>query len=78
MWSGEVVELLPLGQFGVQIDITCVAEKLVELLLIRSVGSFDLAVKLRRAGLDVGVADAFVVALPLNSAHGALGSVCCP
>ena len=51
MWSGEVVELLPLGQFSVQVDITRVAEKLVELLLIRSVGSFDFAVKLRRAGL---------------------------
>ena len=58
--SGEVVKLFPLGKFGVQIDITRVAEKLVELLLIRSVGSFDFAVKLRRAGLDVGVTDAFV------------------
>lgn len=66
MWSGEVVELLPLGPFGVQVDITRVAEKLVELLLIRSVGSFDLAVKLRRAGLDVGVADAFVFDMPME------------
>ena len=66
VWSGEVVELLPLGQFGVQVDITRVAEKLIELLLIRSVGSFDLAVKLRRAGLDVGVADAFVFDMPMK------------
>ena len=66
MWSGEVVELLPLGQFGLQVDFTRVAEKLVELLLIRSVGSFDLAVKLRRAGLDVGVADAFILDMPME------------
>ena len=47
VWSGEVVELLPLGQFGVKVDIARVAEKLVELLLVGSVGSFDLAVELR-------------------------------
>lgn len=64
--SGEVVKLFPLGKFGVQVYITCVAEKLVELLLIRSVGSFDFAVKLRRAGLDVGMADAFVFDMPME------------
>lgn len=62
--SGEVVEQLPLGQFGVQINIARVAEKLVELLLVGSVGSFDLAVELRRTGFDVGVADAFVFDMP--------------
>ena len=66
VWSGEVVELLPLGQFGVQVDIARVAEKLVELQLVGSVGSFDFAVKLRRAGLDVGVADAFVFDMPME------------
>ena len=28
VWSGEVVELLQLGQFGVKVDIARVAEKL--------------------------------------------------
>ena len=64
--SGEVVEQLLLGQFGVQIVIARVAEKLVELLLVGSVGSFDLAVELRRTGFDVGVADAFVFDMPVK------------
>jgi hypothetical protein len=35
--SGEVVKLVPLGKFGVLIDIAGVAEKLVALLLVGSV-----------------------------------------
>ena len=46
--SCEAVKLFPLGQFGVQIDIARVAEQLVELPLVGSVGSFDLAVESRR------------------------------
>ena len=49
---GEVIELFQFGQFGVQIDISGVTEQLIELLLVGSVGSFDLAVKLERAGFD--------------------------
>jgi hypothetical protein len=33
--SSEVVEALPFVEFSLQIDVTFVAEKLVELLLIR-------------------------------------------
>ncbi len=47
MRSVEVVELLPLGQLSVQADITRVAEKRVEILLLRPVGSFTLGVQLR-------------------------------
>ena len=64
--AGKVVERLPLGQFSVQVDITRMAEKLVELLLIGSLGSFDLAVELRRVGFDLGVADAFVLDMPME------------
>jgi hypothetical protein len=51
VWPGEVVEALPFGELGFEIDVTFVAEKLVELLLVRSVGAFDLAVELGRARL---------------------------
>ena len=47
VWSGEVIELPPLGQFGVQIDIARGAETLVELLLVVSVGLFDVSIELR-------------------------------
>ena len=47
MGPGEVVEALPLGQFGLQIDVTIIAEELVELLLIGSVRSLDFSVGLR-------------------------------
>ena len=43
---GEVIEAFPHRQFGFQIDISFVVEKLVELLAIRSVRSLDLAVEL--------------------------------
>ncbi len=44
--------MLPLGQLGVQVDIARVAEKLVELPLVGSVGSFGRTVKLRRTAFD--------------------------
>jgi hypothetical protein len=58
--SGEVVNLFPLGQFGLgqfgfQVDIGLVAEKLLEFLRVGPVGSFDFAVELRRAGFAVPV-----------------------
>ena len=55
--SGEVVKPFPFVEFGLEIDVTFVAEKLIELLLIRSVRSFDFAVELRCAAFDVGVPD---------------------
>jgi hypothetical protein len=41
-----------------------VGKELIELLLIRSVPSLDLAVQLRRRGFDVGVANALVFNMP--------------
>lgn len=55
---GEVVELLPLGEPCAKVDIVGVGEELIELLLVRSVRSLDLAVQLRRRGFDIGVANA--------------------
>lgn len=63
MRPAKVVETLPFVEFGLQIDVAFVAEELVAFLLIRSVRTFHLAVQLRRAALDVGMADALVVVL---------------
>lgn len=60
MRSGEVIEPLPLFEFGFQIHVAFVAEQLVEFLLVRPVGAFDFSIQLRRAPFDVGVADALV------------------
>ena len=43
-----------------------VGKELIELLLIRSVPSLDLAVQLRRRGFDVGVANAQVLNMPME------------
>ena len=63
---GEVVEPLPLPEFDLKIDVTLVAEELVELLLIGPMGPLDLAVQLGRTRLDVGVADAEVLDMPVE------------
>ena len=47
MGPGEVIELFPLGQFGVEIDVSSIAEQLIELLLIGPMGSFDLSVRVQ-------------------------------
>ena len=52
--SVEVVEPLPFARFCFEIDVTFVAEKLVEFLAIRSVRSLDLAIQLWRAAFDIG------------------------
>ena len=49
-----------------QVDIARVAEKLVELLLVGSVGSFDLGVELRRTRFDVDVANASFFDIPVK------------
>ena len=64
--SSEVVEAFPFVEFGFEINVTSVAEKLIELLLIRSVGSFDFAVELRCAAFDVGVPDAEIFDMPME------------
>ena len=66
--AGEVVEALPLLELGLEVDVAFGAEKLGELLLIRPVRAFDLAIELGRAGLDVGVPDALVLDVPVNLA----------
>jgi len=45
---------------------TFVAEKLIELLLVRTVGSFDFAVELRSASFDVGVSDPEIFDMPME------------
>ncbi len=64
--SSKVVEALPFVEFSLQIDVTFVAEKLVELLLIRTVGTFDFAIELRGAPFDVGVPDPEIFDMPME------------
>lgn len=64
--SGEVVKAFPFVEFGLEIDVTFVTEKLIELLLIRTVGSFDFAVELRCASFDVGMPDAEIFDMPME------------
>ena len=60
------MEALPLPEFDFKIDDTLVAEELAKLLLVRPMRSLDLAVQLGRARLDLGVADAEVLDLPVE------------
>ena len=66
MRSGEIVELLPLGESCTKIDIVGVGEELVEFLFTRSMRSLDLSVQLRRRGFDVGVTNAQVLNMPME------------
>ena len=66
MWSVEVVKVLPFDQLGFEIDIAFVAEQLVELLTVRSVRPFDFTVELRCAALDIGMANAQILDVPVE------------
>jgi hypothetical protein len=55
--SGEVVELLPFGEPSSKVAVVGVGEELIELLLIGSMRALNLAVKLRRSGFDIGMAN---------------------
>jgi hypothetical protein len=44
VWPGEVVKPLLFAQLGLEVDITLVAQKLIEFLLIGSVGSLHFSV----------------------------------
>ena len=62
----EVVEPLPFAQFCFEIDVSFIAEQLVEFLAVRSVRSLDLAIQLRRAAFDIGVPDAEILDVPVE------------
>ena len=76
MWPCEVIEAFPFIEFGFQIDVSFVAEQLVEFLLIGSVRAFNLAVQLRRAALDIGMADAVVLDMPVELRLELMAIVC--
>jgi hypothetical protein len=64
----EIVEPFPFRQFYLEIDVTFVAELLVEFLAVRSVRSLDFAVQLRRSASDIGVADTKILDVPVEFA----------
>ena len=66
MGAVVVIEVLPLGQPLFEINVALVAEELVELLLIRAVRSFDLAVELWGSRLDVDVSNALIHQVPVE------------
>ena len=66
VWSSEVVELLPLFQFLVQVHIALVIQQLIELFVIRAVGSLDFAVELRRSRFDISMSDTQVFNMPME------------
>ncbi len=78
MRSMEVVKAFPFVQFRFEIDIAFVAEELVELLAVRAVRSFDLSVELGRPALDVGVADAQILEMPMEFRLELMAVVRCP
>lgn len=67
MWSGEIVEALSLIELCFEIDIAHVCQQLVNLLLISPMQSLSLTLKLRRSWLDVGMANAFVLNMLMES-----------
>jgi hypothetical protein len=66
MRPGQVVEALPFGQLGLQIDVVLVGEELIEFLLVGSVRPSDLSVELRRCGFDVGVPHTLILDMPVE------------
>ena len=64
--SVEVVEALPFAQLGLEIHVAPVPEQLAELLPVRAVRSLYLAVELRCAALDEGMADAQILNVPME------------
>ena len=67
MGSVEIVELLPGSELLVQIDIIGVRQQLVELLLVGSMRSLDLAIQLRGSRFDVYVPDTLVLHVPMEA-----------
>ena len=75
---GEVVEALPFPQPGREVDVTLVAETLIEPLLLGPVGTFDLAVQLGRARLDVGMVDTEILDMPVELRLELMAIIHCP
>jgi hypothetical protein len=64
--SIEVVEVFPLAELGLEIDVALVRQELVKFLLIGAVGTFDPAVELRSSALYIGVAGALIFDVPME------------
>lgn len=62
----EVVISLPFGQLLFQIHVPFVRQKLIELFLVRPVGSFDFSIELRGSCLDINMSYAFVLDVPVE------------
>lgn len=65
-WPLEGIELLPLIEFSLQIDVTLVAEQFVKFLLGELMSSLNLATESRCAWLDVCMADAEIFDVPVE------------
>ena len=61
-----VVEVLPLGQPLLKIDVAFVAEQLIELLLVGAMRALDFPVELRCARFDIDMADPLVGQMPVK------------
>ena len=66
VWSVDVIKALPFVQFGLEIYVAFIAEKLVELMAVRAVRTLHLAVELGRATFDVGMADTKILDMPVD------------
>ena len=66
VWCLEVVEVLPLIEFGFEIDVAFLALQLIKLLAVGAVLSFHFSVEFGRAALDVCMADTDVVDMPME------------
>ncbi len=66
VWSSEIIKLLPLIQFLVQVYIVLVTQQLIELLLVGAVGALDLAVELRCPRFDIRMSDTQIFNMPME------------
>jgi hypothetical protein len=62
----SVVELFPRGTLAGQVDVVGEGQQLIELLLVRPVRAFHLAVQLRRSRRDIDVSDALILDVPME------------
>ena len=67
MRSIIVVKVLPSLKLRIQIDVIRVRQQLIELSLIRSVGTFDFAIQLWRLGFDIDVPQSVVFDMPVKT-----------